>query len=60
MATSSDGANFVTEDGEHFALRSANNFEMADGSVGRLGGTVVYVKDHEGQEKPVFWLESDS
>jgi hypothetical protein len=60
VAVSRDGTTFATPEGVHFADRSDDVFRMADGSVGTRIGAVIFVQNEEGQQTPVFWLESAS
>ncbi len=45
------------DDGAPFAELDGDIFKMADGSVARLGGTVVFMRDPKGEELAAFWLE---
>jgi hypothetical protein len=60
VATSSDGVSFVsTSDGSLFATRRSDDVvEMADGSLGRVGGTVIFVTNTEGREQAGYWIET--
>jgi hypothetical protein len=60
VAVSADGTTFVTPEGVHFADRSDDVFRMADGSVGRRIGAVLFVQNEEGVQVPAFWLEAAS
>lgn len=58
VATSIDGVDFVAVDGGGlFAKRIGDLFRMADGSVGRLAGALVFLQDEAGLQAPTFRLE---
>ncbi len=57
LASSSDGATFATPDGIFFAKRIDEVFRMADGSVGTLIGSVVFVLNDVGEQVRAYWLE---
>jgi hypothetical protein len=59
VAKSADGTNFVSvSDDTLFARRVGVVFRMADGSIGTLGGHVVFMQNAAGKQYPAFWLES--
>lgn len=61
VATTIDGVNFVAVDGGGlFARRIGDSFRMADGSTGRLAGTLVFLPDEAGLQAPVYRLERGS
>ena len=57
LASSSDGVTFATPDGTFFAKRTDEVFRMADGSVGMLIGSVVFVQNDVGEQVRAYWLE---
>ena len=57
VATSADGSTFATASGAAFAERIDDVFRMADGSVGRLIGAVVFVQNDSGEQVRAYWLE---
>lgn len=59
VARSTDGVVYLDLDGCLFARRSETEFAFADGVIGRLGGTVVYVRDPIGEDQATFWFEDN-
>jgi hypothetical protein len=57
VATSADGRAFANASGAPFAERIDDVFRMADGSVGRLIGAVVFVQNEVGEQVRAYWLE---
>ena len=50
VATSADGSTFATASGASFAERIDDVFCMADGSVGRPIGAVMFVQNEAGEQ----------
>ena len=57
VATSADGCTFTTASGAAFAERMDDVLRMADGSVGRIIGAVVFVQNDLGEQVRAYWLE---
>ena len=57
LAMSSDGVTFSAADGTPFAERTDEVLRMADGSVGMLVGSVVFVQNDVGEQVRAYWLE---
>lgn len=60
VAESSDGEKYVSVlDRSPFARRAGEVFQFTDGRIGRLSGTVIFIKDEKQDDQPTFWYEVD-
>jgi hypothetical protein len=56
-ATSADGSSIATASRAAFGVRIDDFLRMADGSVGKLIGAVVFVQNEAGEQVRAYWLE---